>query len=270
MKCEDVSKQVPALVMDELDVEVRREVERHLEGCAPCRAERDTHQRTLEAMRRLPAVESSGARRGDAVAAMTKARDELVERHLMARPSRWALRLTAAAAAALLVLGVGWVTLVPSASWGVSALRGTAMLKRGEESHVLQQDERVRPGDIVSLLHNSAVTLETDEGRVELSGLAKVEIRGRRQILLMDGSLRAETRVELTIANSWNDKLVVRNGVASLVSDLRAIADPVHVEGDRLRVRVERGQGVMRGARGELLLEAGESGRIDPQGKPQN
>jgi hypothetical protein len=107
---------------------------------------------------------------------------------------------------------------------------------------------------------------------VELAGLASVIVRGRAKLVLTEGALRIETTGELTIVNRWNDRLLLRDGAARLSSDLRAIASqgtPPRVEGDRLKVTVERGQAVLRGSGGELTLDAGERGRIGDGGKPE-
>src|SRR5262245_11241869 len=112
MECKDILKRLPELSLDELDVEVRRDVTAHLDACGACRAERDAQERTLGAMRGL-AAETSGRRRDDAIAAMVSARDELVERAIMRRPSVWPLRLLTAAAALLIAVSVGYVVLRP-------------------------------------------------------------------------------------------------------------------------------------------------------------
>ncbi len=276
MKCEDAVKQIPALALDELDVEVRREVAAHLDGCAACRAERDSHVRAVAAIRRVPAVETSESRRGDAISAMKKSRDELVERHLMRPPSRKPLWIATAAAVLLLGAGVAWVTLRPAYPWSASGVAGTVRVMRDLTSHLLEDGERLRSGDIVSPLQDGAVTLIADDGVVVVGPGTKVEVRGTRLLLLADGVLRVDASGELVIVNVFDDRVIVRAGTAVIRSDARAHAPAVHGQdippvtftGDRLHVQMTRGTAVLRGPKGEVHLGAGEAARINEEGKP--
>ncbi len=262
MTCDEARKAIPGLALGEADVEVSRDVSAHLDACAPCRAEREAQERALSAMRGM-VVETSERRRDAAIGAMTGARDELVERAIMRRPSVWPLRIVGVAAAVLVAVAVGWTLLRPDDSWRVAEASGPGLPRVGD---------RLRPGDTLSLLEGARATIENETGRLELSELASVTVRGRAAVQLMLGSVRVESRADVTVMNRWNDRVVVRGGSATVTSDLKAVghADPPKVYGDRLRVRVERGQATLRGPRGEVLVEAGEESRLDENGKPAN
>jgi len=253
MKCDDVVKRIPELVLDELDVEVRREVTAHVESCGACRAERERQGGAVAILRGAPDIETSAARRDDAVKAMMAARDELVERAMMARPVRWRVRAVAGLAAAALMAAVAWVTLAPGASWRVDGR------------------DAVRPGDVVTRQESAPLTLACDEGTVELERSARVEVLGRARLRLFDGTIRVSARGEITVLDSFGGRVVV-TGRAVVESDRRAVgsnaSEPPTFSGDSLRVRIESGHGVLRGARGELKLEAGEKARIDRDGRP--
>jgi hypothetical protein len=160
------------------------------------------------------------------------------------------------------------VTLLPDVTWRVTSVRHACP--------ALNVNDRVPSGEIVSLPRNGILVLECGEGKIELAGGSSLEIRPRGRVLLLDGSVRVDSRGEVTILNRWSERVVVRSGSATVVSDLRALApsaidrepEPPKESGDRMRVRVERGQAVLRGAAGEMTLEAGEKARIDGRGRP--
>jgi hypothetical protein len=217
-------------------------------------------------------VETSERRRDAVIGAMTSARDELVERAIMRKPSVWPLRIVGAAAAVLIAVALGWMLLQPDHTWRVVSVSGKAI--RVEDQAALAPGDVLKPGDEVSVLDGSAV-LESSMGRIELAPLTSVALRSRSRVQVR-GTLRAESRQELTVTNHLGDRAVVRQGAATIASDLRAVSpvrpdvapEPTKYEGDRLRVQVEQGQAVMRGSRGELLLEAGQESRLDQHGTP--
>jgi len=269
MTCDEARKAIPGLALGEADVEVSREVSAHLDACASCRAEREAQERALSAMRGM-IVETSERRRDAAIGAMTGARDELVERAIMRRPSVWPLRIVGVAAAVIVAVAIGYVALRPDPTWRVVSLNG----KASRDGVAVGLSDVLRPDETLSMIEGTAV-LESGAGRIELSRLACVTIRSRSRVQLMEGTMRAETTQELTITNRWTDRVIVRAGGATVASDLTNVMgsdakEPQKQAGDRLRVHVERGQAVMRGSRGELLLEAGQKSRLDPEGTPAN
>ena len=50
-ECSEYRKQIPGLFFDDLALEERQELERHLEECPPCRAEKESYARTLTLMK---------------------------------------------------------------------------------------------------------------------------------------------------------------------------------------------------------------------------
>ncbi|MBI2930575.1 MAG: zf-HC2 domain-containing protein [Planctomycetes bacterium] len=265
MNCEEVVKSIPALVLDELDVEVRRVVETHLESCGACRREREREDHALRALRAFPDVETSAARRDAAVAAMSGARDELIERSIMRRPARWGRWAGAAAAVVVLAVSAAWLSW-PSAGWQVTSVQGTASVRAGA---------RVKSGDVISSHEDGAVILTFKTGSVELAAMTSVEILGQGNLRLLSGSVRVTSDEKMTIVNPWNEVAVVE-GVATVVSDRRAVGgsvvgqDPpqVRFEGDSLRASVERGQATLWSAGGSVRLGAGERARVDERRRP--
>ncbi len=57
MDCPEVSRQLTALLYDELAPESRDRIDLHLEGCAECQAEWQSHRRTLTFLDRWPDAE---------------------------------------------------------------------------------------------------------------------------------------------------------------------------------------------------------------------
>lgn len=247
MKCDEALKRIPGLALEELDVEVRREVETHLASCGACRAAGTGQERTLAALRALPAVETSADRREDTVRGMLRARDELVERAILVRPARWGAWTATASAAALLFLAFGWMALGPAA-WKSFRVKG------------------------------AGIDLQMGGVRVEAQGEAEVIVSEPDRLVVVHGSVRVETDRPVTVANLRQDWFVLEagrarfdvnpSGVAGVTSDDPRRAEP-RFEGHRFRVRLERGVGTL-GAENvsPLKLEPGQSGRIDEAGRP--
>ena len=61
MNCKDYREQFLLMLTDDLDQEQRNEIERHLEGCADCRAEFDAARKVWELMGEIPQPEPSTA-----------------------------------------------------------------------------------------------------------------------------------------------------------------------------------------------------------------
>jgi hypothetical protein len=57
MNCDEVRGELPGLLYGELDAETRAAVERHLDSCPACRAEREAHQQTASLLDRWPEPE---------------------------------------------------------------------------------------------------------------------------------------------------------------------------------------------------------------------
>lgn len=260
MKCEEAVKRVPGLVLDELDVEERREMEAHLSACAPCRAEREAQAGAFGALRGVPAVETSASRREATVAGMVKARDEMVRLALVKRSSRWPSRL-AAAAAVLAVAALGTKAFWPAPAWQVTLER--------------------QKGDVIVLESSGArIQLEGSDASGRSEQTAKVQIIGGDRIVLKHGTITAETSRRITIENLRGDRFELVSGAVSLTVDRVAIAGAstmnspdekpaVRFKGDWLRVHVARGQGTLSArAGGEVPLEAGDEGRIDDVAGP--
>src|SRR5947208_3493034 len=96
MSCDASREQIPALFSEALGNEERDEIERHLRGCGPCRAELEEYRRLVRVLEGAPEADATLLRRTP---------------RLRRRPL-----LPAALAAGLVLLVIGSILLRPSAS----------------------------------------------------------------------------------------------------------------------------------------------------------
>lgn len=123
MSCAEIKKNLPALVLGDLEGPDLDRAVAHLKDCEACRAERAHLEAALAAAKRLPAPEPRATRRDRAVAAMVAAAEERPAK-AGRRPWGWA----ASAAAVLLAV---------LATWGVS----TGRLGLSRESYALTAED---------------------------------------------------------------------------------------------------------------------------------
>jgi hypothetical protein len=266
MTCDDAKKLLPGWVLDEIDVEPRREVEKHLETCGGCRAERDGLAKAHASMKTLPEVETSQARRDAVVTAMAAARNELLERAAVPRPRRtwpWA------AAAAVLLAAASWIAFGPSFSPSYRIKGGRGLVVRPHETVPVADGVVVRRGDRV--VAEAPLTLEGSSVTIELSGTLALQ---PDEFLLESGSLTMTVhRGEVVVSDVSRDRLVLRAGrfhveVFQAKGAVAAGPDqPVKEEfSRRLRVSVRDGSARLEGEGGAVELKTGETGELDPRG----
>ena len=122
MSCAEIKKNLPALVLGDLEGPDLDRAVAHLKDCAACRAERAHLEAALAAAKRLPAPEPRATRRDRVVAAMVAATEPQTKKPR--RPWGWA----ASAAAVLLAV---------LATWGVS----TGRLGLSREAYALTAED---------------------------------------------------------------------------------------------------------------------------------
>lgn len=208
MECNRARDMLGGLVLGELDVEQRRAVEKHLQGCPECCAKRDELALALGALKLLPHAETSEGRRERTVAAMMKEHRDRVEaalRYRIVSP----LRMVAAALAVLVlaaVITVGWnVARTESELYvlKVVAVNGTADWASGGEWKPLKKNDIVRSRDRVRTRESTTVQFEVLEGSKKRGELflnqnTSVDLRnGGRVISIDSGELYA---VEISAA----------------------------------------------------------------------
>lgn len=271
MSCETFKKLIPGLAMDELDVEERREADRHLADCARCRAERDAIARTHALLKSLPEAETSTTRRDETVAAMGQVRDGMIERAML-RPRRRSGLF--AVAAAMLVTVVGW------AAWG-PLMSGPVYRVASGQGWILSESgsSPLAPGAVLGRgdrIHaREAMRIETAGMVVELAPYAKATLQSAG-LFLEDGSLTVEVRKgEATVTDLSNDRLILRPGRFEVAAVRKSgiVASPggeTKAESAvRLKASVLAGSARLQGPNGEVELRAGERGELDVKGYPE-
>ncbi|MBI4565042.1 MAG: hypothetical protein HY716_10160 [Planctomycetes bacterium] len=219
MRCIQAMKLTVGLALDDLDVEVRRDVEAHLASCGECRRAVERERAAVERMRAAGSVDTSAARRDQAAAAMKAAHQELLERALLS-PRRGRRRwLAGLAAAGLLALGATTALLTFRSAPDVLRVRdlggGAVVFRPGlGEGSALSHGDAVRRGDTVSV---DGDTIFEGPGNLRLllkgGSTAKFEVDGKSPlIVLLQGSLEAWARgVPLTIRDRSNASITVRD-----------------------------------------------------------
>lgn len=235
MDCSEVRKRLTGMALDELDVEERREAEGHLASCAPCRAERESVERTMKALGGVPPVESSSTRRDRAVAALKEEHARRAEAAMFAGSRRGGWRAALAVAAAVLLVAAG-ASLVLFSQFGIPVeLRAVEVsgpvrfLPAGSsEYRALEKGDVVRSGDHVLCGEGAQAEFFLRESgkrvgwigiRPETTFLFRVEPGGRRRWLVLErggfdaelGKAVGETRVS---APSGEDVGTRRGGFA--------------------------------------------------------
>ncbi|MCE9583913.1 MAG: zf-HC2 domain-containing protein [Planctomycetes bacterium] len=184
MNCEEMKKLVPAMVLGDLEGAERDRLVEHLKTCEACRAERAHLERTLHIAEKLPAPETSGARRDRVVAAMAAASRD--ESHFVKPRGAW--KRWGIAAAVLLVMAGTVATAklgFAGEAWELKAedIRGEALVMKagGSTWEPLGRGATVHIGDRVL----------TNGGRVWFRSNAK------DLIVLADGSQVMINRQEM-------------------------------------------------------------------------
>jgi hypothetical protein len=273
MSCDAMKRLLPGLAMDELDVEQKRDIERHLEGCAECRTERDLLARTRAALASATDVETSVARRDQVVGAMVAARDGVLEQAML-RPRSRGLGWAAAAAAVLLAVA-GWLVWSPylgGPSYRVAS-SGRGAIIRPDGLTPIGPDQVLRRGDRV--IAEDAAKLESVDATLELAAGSTLSIQPG-QLLLERGAMRVEVRRgQVTVVDVSSDRLVLRAGAfdVSVFTAKGIVSDTSHGEvqtesATRLRAGVGSGSARLEGPNGQVELNAGEHGELDPKGYP--
>jgi len=266
MKCDDAKRLLPGLVLDEIDVEERREAEKHLGECGPCRTERDGLLKAHAAMKALPEVETSQARRDAVVTGMAAARNDLLERAAIPMRRRtwpWA------AAAAVVLAAVSWIAFAPAFSPSYRIKGGRGVVVRPHETVPVADGVVVRRGDRV--VAEAPLTLEGSSVTVELSGTLALQ---PDEFLLESGSMTLHVRRgEVVVTDVSRDRLTLRAGrfQVEVYQSKGAVSfdteHPVKEESSRrLRTRVQEGSARLEGEGGAVELKAGETGELDPRG----
>jgi hypothetical protein len=267
MNCNDAKKRIPALALDDIDVEERREAEKHLEGCAACRAERDGLTKVHGAMKALPEVETSQARRDAVVGAMTAARADILEKAMIQPPKRnWGW----IAAAAVVLAAASWFALAPIGPT-YRIVSGTGIIITVDGTVPIAVGSIVRRGD--RIVAEQRVRIEGANAVVDIAGELSIH---PDELLLERGTMDVDVRKgELVVTDISRDRLVLRTGKFQLQlfrAEGKVSSDPsvpVKTESSlRLAGSVLEGSARLVGENGQLELKQGETGKLDPRGYP--
>ncbi len=267
MNCNDAKKLIPALALDDIDVEERREIDKHLEGCAVCRAERDALAKVHGAVKSTPEVETSQSRRDAVVGAMASARAEVLQRAAVT-PPRW--NLLWAAAAAIVLAITSFVAFGPSLfapTYRIAS--GTGVIIKQDGTVPITPNAVVRRGDRIVA---EAVRLEGTDVVIDVTGTLSLQ---PGEFLLEQGTMTVDVRRgEVVVTDVSRDRLVLRAGrfevrIERSEGAVGSGTEPVKKESAwRLSGRVLEGSARLEGENGQVELKAGEKGKLDPRGYP--
>jgi hypothetical protein len=268
MNCTDCKAKLPGFVLDDLDVEERREVEKHLGSCAACRAERDALAMVHGAMKSVPDVETSQARRDAVAGAMAAARQEILERAMVApKPSRWKW-ISAAAAVVVAAVGlfVGY-SMLAGPTYRIAS--GTGVIIRPDGTSTAAAGAVLRRGDRV--VADESVRLESADVVIDVTGTLSIQ---PSELLLERGRMSVEVRRgEVVVADLSSDRLVLRAGRFNVeVYQAKGVvldspnAEPKRESMPRLRGRVLEGSAHLEGQKSSVVVNPGEAFSIDAGG----
>lgn len=215
MKCEKAQVRLTELILDELDIEQRREVEVHLRDCRSCTALREEMAGTLGMLKEVPPVVSSSDRRDRTVQALVEEHRRRTEAVFLVRRTLPWFRLSAAAVVLIALSGVLFPFWRAQGAEGdsleVTAVVGRARFSRAEGGGYRELAPQIRleagdriftePGSRVELavLRNGAVT-----GKLEIvedsSFLLRSSEGASGRMVLERGALRIEMQGEPALA----------------------------------------------------------------------
>jgi hypothetical protein len=268
MKCSEAVKHSAGLGLDDLDIEVRRELEGHIAACAACRGVAERERRAVEVLRSAPAAETSAARRERVAEAMDAAYRELAERAVLAprSPRRWWVGVAAAVVLAALAVPL----LFSNGDLKVEWIKGTAWVLRAgaKERIALQPGDKVRRGDLVT---TEGVLSLTGPGRTKIAvnegSEVMVDLSSEGPLLrLAKGALYGEVRgTELSVVDPSDGRLTIREG--AFEAKLAVVLGPGnHEKKSTFSVQVGNGNAVLHGPRGSVKLEKGQKGSVTGSG----
>jgi hypothetical protein len=288
MTCSDVRKVLSDLALGDLDAEPAADLAAHLASCADCRAEEAAVGRTLNLLKKAPAVAASTERRSAAVAAMARAHADQSERLLVRRrPVAW-IPLAAAAvfllalAAALNLRGSGAVFTVT----GVAGAGAKVLDREAGRVHPVLDGMTLTVGDRLVTEPGCRVRLVSGASQIVLDEDSAVDIVAARRVMLDGGkllavsppteilvitdmannSVRVSGRVELSLRE-------VTGKVAGLVQEpgqTPVVPEPTVVKKKTLVARVQYGDVALDGDRDQRLrASAGQEGKFNISGQPE-
>ena len=269
MKCNDAVKHAAGLALDDLDIEVRRDLEGHVASCAACRGVAERERRLVGELKSAPAAETSAARRERVAEAMDAAYRELAERAVLApRTSRrWWI-----GAAAAVVLAALAVPLLMSGG-GLKVHEGTGWVLRAgaKEQTALNAGDMVRPRDYVTTKKGVLHLVGPGRSRISINANSEViyDVSAGAPLLRMtEGAVYGEVRgTELTIVVPSKGRLTVREGTFEAKLDV-VLGYPGNPEKKRnLKVQVGKGNAVLEGPRGSLKVGEGQAATVTESGQ---
>jgi len=268
MKCNEAVKHAAGLALDDLDIEVRRDLEGHVASCAACRGVAERERRIVEELKSAPAAETSAARRERVAEAMDAAYRELAERAVLAPRTSRRWWIGAAAAVVLAALAVPF--LMVGGNLKVEKGAGWVLRAGAKEQVALDAGDSVRPGDLVT---TQGVIHLVGPGRSKISINANSEVMydlsaGAPLLRMREGAVYGEVRgTELTIVVPSEGRLTIREGTFEAKLDVVG-GYPGNPEKKRnLKVQVGKGNAVLEGPRGSLKVGEGQAATVTESGQ---
>jgi len=268
MKCNEAVKHAAGLALDDLDIEVRRDLEGHVASCAACRGVAERERRLVEELKSAPAAETSAARRERVAEAMDAAYREAAERAVLApRTSR---RWWIGAAAAVVLAALAVPLLMSGGNLKVEKGTGWVLRAGAKDQVALNPGDAVRPGDLVI---TKGVIHLVGPGRSKISINANSEVMydisaGAPLLRMREGAVYGEVRsTELTIVVPSKGRLTIREGTFEAKLDV-VLGYPGNPEKKRnLKVQVGKGNAVLEGPRGSLKVGEGQAATVTESGQ---